>query len=553
MRVAGAAAGRFSTAACLASGAEAAVAALTDLGITACLPDLPQAEDDAYAIQPLYHVPGTKGRAWLDLQNDVTVKDVKLAHQENYRSVEHLKRYTTLGMATDQGKTSNVNALAVMAELTARSIPETGTTIFRPPYSPVTFGAIGGRTVGKHFHPTRETPSDKWAKEHNAPFDIAGDWLRASYYPIAGETEWWHSANREAKAVRAGVGICDVTTLGKIDVQGSDAALFLDRLYANGMAKLPLGKVRYGIMLREDGICYDDGTVAHFAPHHFIVTTTTANAGAVMRNMEFARQCLWPGLDVQIISTTESWAQFAVAGPKSRELLSRIVDSTDLSNDAFPFMACAPVTICGGLRARLFRISFSGELAYELAVPTAYGDALWRRLLEKGTDLGVTAYGLEALDILRIEKGHPTRELDGATTALMLGLGGMVSRKKDAIGTVLDQREGLTDPARLRLVGLVPIDPDQRLTAGSQLVNETAPVHIDHEQGHVTSACWSPHLGHSIAMADPRRRPGSRHRCEGPRDEDAFLRPRRRAPACMTLPRLRPSGAPRPAPRVLAR
>ncbi len=503
MSEAGAAKGLFSTAEALQSGMESARTAAQDLGHSTGAVDLPEAAQNGYAISPLYHVEWPKGRAWLDLQNDVTVKDVKLAHQENYRSVEHLKRYTTLGMATDQGKTSNVNALAVMAELTGKSIPDTGTTIFRPPYTPVTLGAIGGRTVGEHFHPTRETPTDKWAKENGAPFDIAGDWMRARWFPKEGETDWRQSVEREARNVRANVGICDVTTLGKIDVQGDDAADFLNRIYANGFAKLPVGKVRYGIMLREDGVCYDDGTAARLAEDHFVVTTTTANAGAVLRNMEFARQCLWPDLDVQLISTTEVWAQFAVAGPKSRDLLRRVVDpSFDISNKAFPFMACGKVTVCGGLRARLFRISFSGELAYELAVPMRYGDALWRRLLEVGEDLGLAPYGVEALDILRTEKGHVTgRELDGSTTALMLGMGGMVSRKKDSVGNVLDQREGMTDPDGRRLVGLRPVDASQELTAGSQLIGELAPVHIDSEQGHVTSACQSPHLGHSIALA----------------------------------------------------
>ena len=503
LSVAGAARGLFSTAGALRSGAEAAVAALQALGFTVRAAEPPPADDGAYAITPLYHVPHGRGRAWLDLQNDVTVKDVKQAHQENYRSVEHLKRYTTLGMATDQGRSSNVNALAVMAELTGQSIPEAGTTIFRPPYSPVTLGVFGGRSVGRHFHPIRETPSDKWAKAQHAPFEIAGDWLRARYFPRAGETHWRESAEREACNVRAKVGICDVTTLGKIDVQGSDAANFLDRVYANGIARLAVGKVRYGLMLREDGICYDDGTVARLAEDHFVVTTSTSHAGLVMRNMEFARQCLWPDLDVQIISITEAWAQFAVAGPRSRDLLRRIVDpGFDLSNEAFPFVACGAVTVCGGLRARLFRISFSGELAYEIAVPARHGDALWRRLLARGEDLGVCAYGLEAMEILRIEKGHPTgRELDGSTTALMLGMDAMVSRKKACIGNVLDRREGLTDPQGPRLVGLEPIDPSEALTAGSRLVDEGAPVHIDHEQGHVTSACHSPHRDCAIGLA----------------------------------------------------
>ncbi len=289
-------------------GAARAVEALADLGIKATPPaELPRAEDAPVSLTPpFWHVKGAK-RAWLDYQNDVTVKDVKLAHQENFTSVEHLKRYTTLGMATDQGKTSNMGgALAVMAELTGKSIPQTGTTIFRPPYTPVSMGTLAGRAVGKDFHPTRLTPpSHKWAEEQGAVFVEVGNWLRAQWFPKPGETHWRQSVDREVLATRNSVGICDVTTLGKIDVQGADAAEFLNKIYANGFAKLPVGKVRYGLMLREDGVAYDDGTAARLAEDHFVVTTTTANAVTVYRNMEFARQCLWPDLDVQLISTTE--------------------------------------------------------------------------------------------------------------------------------------------------------------------------------------------------------------------------------------------------------
>lgn len=370
LRVAGAAAGLFSTHEALQSGADKTIEALKDLDISAHLPDLPQAEGAPVNIAPFWYVKGGKRRAWLDLQNDVTVKDIKLAHQEGFKSVEHVKRYTTLGMATDQGKTANLGALAVLADLEGKTIPDVGTTIFRPPYTPVSIGAFAGRSRGKNFRPYRLTPSHKWAEEQGAIFVEAGDWLRAQWFPIEGETHWRQSVDREVLAVRKSVGICDVTTLGKIDVQGADAAKFLNHVYCNGFAKLPVGKTRYGLMLREDGMAMDDGTAARLAEDHFVVTTTTANAVSVFRHMEFCRQCLWPGLDVQLISTTEAWAQFAVAGPNSRKLLQKIVDPEhDISNEAFTYMACGEITICGGLRARLFRISFSGELAYEIAVP----------------------------------------------------------------------------------------------------------------------------------------------------------------------------------------
>ncbi|SPF78932.1 Sarcosine oxidase subunit alpha [Aliiroseovarius pelagivivens] len=499
--VAGAAMGEMSTHAALTGGAAKAVEALSELGITASPTDLPKAEDAPITLTPFWHVSGAK-RAWLDFQNDVTVKDVKLAHQENFTSVEHLKRYTTLGMATDQGKTSNMGALAVMAELTGKSIPATGTTIFRPPYTPVSMGALAGRAVGKEFHPTRLTPSHKWAEEQGAVFVEVGNWLRAQWFPQEGETHWRQSVDREVLATRNSVGICDVTTLGKIDVQGADAAEFLNKIYANGFAKLPVGKVRYGLMLREDGVAYDDGTAARLAEDHFVVTTTTANAVVVYRNMEFARQCLWPDLDVQLISTTEAWAQYAVAGPNARKLLQKIVDPEfDISNEAFPFMGCAEIAVCGGCRARLFRISFSGELAYEIAVPTRYGDALMRQMMAAGEEFDVTPYGTEALGVMRIEKGHAAgNELNGTTTALNLGLGRMVSTKKDCIGNVLSRRDGMTAEDALNLVGLRPVDASNSVPAGGHLMSVSGPVDAAHDQGYVTSAAYSPILESSIGL-----------------------------------------------------
>ena len=502
LRVAGAAKGDLTTSGALNSGTEQANAWLKDLGFVPTAPDLPEAEDAPISITPFWFVKGCK-RAWLDQQNDVTVKDVHLAHQENFVSVEHLKRYTTLGMATDQGKTSNMGGLAIIAELTGKAIPEVGTTVFRPPYTPTAIGAFAGRDRGTAFRPTRKTPSHAWAEEQGAVFVEVGMWLRAQWFPKEGETDWRQSVDREVLATRKSVGVCDVTTLGKIDVQGADAATFLNKIYCNGFAKLAVGKTRYGLMLREDGIAMDDGTTARLAEDHFVATTTTANAVSVFRHMEFARQCLWPNLDVQLISTTEAWAQYAVAGPNARRLLQKIVDPEfDLSNEAFPFMACANITVCGGLRARLFRISFSGELAYELAVPTHYGDAMIRRLMQAGEEFDAVPYGTEALGVMRIEKGHAAgNELNGTTTALNLGMARMVSKTKDSIGSTLSERSGLKREDALKLVGLRPVNPANPVPAGSHLMSKGDPVDAAHDQGYVTSACFSPNLGHSIALA----------------------------------------------------
>ncbi|MBT8458729.1 MAG: sarcosine oxidase subunit alpha family protein, partial [Boseongicola sp.] len=441
MHIAGAAGGTMTLGATLLEAHKTAARIAGELGANGQVGSVPTANDEDFASKPIFHVNKGKHRAWVDLQNDVTTKDVIQSHQEGFRSVEHLKRYTTLGMATDQGKTSNMLGLAVMAEASGKTIPETGTTIFRPPYSPVSIGAFAGRSRGKHFRPTRLTPSHAWAAENGASFVESGAWLRAEWYTQPGEKGWRDSVDREVRATRNGVGICDVSTLGKIDIQGRDAAEFLNKIYANAFLKVPVGKVRYGLMLREDGTVYDDGTTARLSETHFVMTTTTANAVLVFRNLEFARQCLWPDLDVHLISTTDAWAQFSVAGPKSRALMQKVVDDLDLSNEGFPFMACTDCTVFGGTPARLFRISFSGELAYEIAVPARYGDAMIRAMMEAGEAFGLTPYGTEALGVMRIEKGHVAgSELNGQTDARMIGLEKMVSRKKDFIGAALLDR-----------------------------------------------------------------------------------------------------------------
>ena len=502
MIVVGAANGRMQMTEALADGIAAAAAVARDLGGRKVTIKAPAATDWPFAISPCWHVPSGKVRAWLDFQNDVTTKDVKQAHLEGFRSVEHLKRYTTLGMATDQGKTANIPGLAVMAEISGKSMDEVGTTIFRPPYTPVPIGAFAGRGRGPHFMPTRKTPTHGWAEEQNAVFVEAGLWKRAQWYPQAGETHWRQSVDREVIATRSSLGICDVSTLGKIDIKGKDAREFVNRVYSNGFAKLPVGKVRYGLMLRDDGFVMDDGTTACMAEDHFIMTTTTANAGPVYRHLEFCRQGLWPELDVALISTTDQVAQFALAGPNARRLLEKIVDpGFDLSNAAFPFMAAAELTICGGVAARLFRISFSGELAYELAVPARYGDALVRVLMDAGEEFGITPYGTEALNVMRIEKGHPTaNELNGQTSAHHLGMAKLLSPSKDFIGRVMAWRDELIRPDGIRLVGLKPVNPADMLTAGAHFLDRGAPSRSAYDLGWMSSVAYSPLLASSIGL-----------------------------------------------------
>ena len=502
MAVAGAANGQMTLAAALAEGRAQAGAQLEALGHTVANVEVPEAEDEPREAAAFWHVKESRKRAWVDQQNDVTVKDVKLANREGFRSVELLKRYTTLGMATDQGKTSNIAGLAILAEEAGKTIPEVGTTIFRPPYTPVPMGALGGRARGKDFRPYRLTPSHQWAEENGATFVEVGNWLRAQWFAREGEKGWRDSVDREVEMTRNSVGICDVTTLGKIDIQGRDAAEFLNKVYANGFAKLPVGKVRYGLMLREDGIAYDDGTTARMGENHFVMTTTTANAVVVFRRLEFARQCLWPNMDVHLISTTDGWAQFAVAGPNARKLLQKVVDKEhDLSNEGFPFMACGEVTVCGGMPARLFRISFSGELAYEVAVPARYGNSMMDVLMEAGQEFNATPYGTEALGVMRIEKGHAAgNELNGQTTAHNLGMGRMVSQKKECIGNVLSQRPEMIREDAVKLMGFRPVNPAEPLIAGMHFINRNAVANMDNDQGWMTSVAYSPSLGHSIGL-----------------------------------------------------
>ena len=497
----GAAAGRLSLADVLATARDAAVAVIADLGRSARSTSVPRASSDPAAVSPLWHVRTHKTKAFVDFQHDVTDTDIALAACEGFVSVEHLKRYTTLGMATDQGKTSQLNGHALLAQATGKTIAEAGVILSRPPYLPVAIGVFAGHHRDAHFRPERRTASHDWAASKGATFVDAGQWKRAQWYGLPSEKSWLETVNREVKATREGVGVCDVSTLGKIEVHGADAATLLDRLYVNMFSTLPVGKARYGLMLREDGFVLDDGTATRFDENRYFVTTTTANAAKIMQHIDYARQVLWPNLDVQATSVTEHWSTYSVAGPKSRALLQNFLPDLNLSNEGFPFMAAAEFRWKGAL-ARIFRLSFSGELAFEVSVPANLGDVFIRALFEAGRSFDVVPYGTEALGVMRIEKGHPAgNELNGQTTAGDLGMTRMVSKKKDFIGRIMAQRPGLMAADRPALVGLRPVDRSLRLRAGGHLLARTASAIACNDEGYVTSVAFSPSLGHSIGLA----------------------------------------------------
>jgi len=491
---AGSAAGHMLLSECLADGARAGA-------IKGKTPAAPICKDEACAIQPFWWVKESTGKAFIDYQNDATAKDLPLAAREGYGHVELAKRYTTTGMATDQGKLGNVNAIAILAEASGKSIAEMGTTTFRPFYTPVSFGAFAGPFSGHHFQPSRKTPLHEWCVEQGAVFVESGLWMRSSWFPKAGE-DWLAAASREVKATRSGVGLCDVSTLGKIDIRGKDAGQFLDKLYCNTFSTLSIGKARYGLMLREDGIVFDDGTTSRLAEDHFVMTTTTANAARVMSHIEFCHQVHWPELDVQYVSVTEQWAQMAIAGPKARATLQKLVDKLTLNDETVPYLAAKEITILGGVEARLFRISFSGEHAYELAVPADFGNAVARAIMQAGAEFGITPYGVEALSIMRIEKGHVAGgELNGTTTATDLGLGKMMSTKKDYIGRAMSTRPGMVDPARQCVVGIKPVDRTIKIQSGGHLLKQGDAPSMQADQGYICSVAWSPMLNMWLGLA----------------------------------------------------
>ncbi|MDK4716242.1 sarcosine oxidase subunit alpha family protein [Rhizobium sp. CNPSo 4039] len=501
--IAGSAAGLASIDSCLGDGAIKAAEALEAIGFGKVAPAFASAEEVPTVAARLWHIKGGKGKAFVDYQNDVHLKDLGLAVREGYGDVELAKRYTTNGMATDQGKLSNINAIGILADARGVSPAEVGITTFRPFYTPVSFGALTGTSRAKHFQPARKSPLHEWAKKNGAVFVETGLWYRSSWFPCEGEKTWRESVDREVLNIRKNAGICDVSTLGKIEIFGKDAATFLDRIYCNGFAKLSVGKARYGIMLREDGMIYDDGTTSRLSEDHFFMTTTTALAAGVLAHLEFCAQTLWPELEVYFASSTDQWAQMAVAGPKSRTILSEIVDE-DISDAAFPFMSARAVSLFGGkLEGRLFRISFSGELAYELGVPAAYGEFVADAIMEAGEKHGICAYGAEALGVMRIEKGHVTHaEINGTVTPGDLGFARMVSTTKpDFIGKAMLQREGLQAADRPCIVGVKPVDPATSFRTGAHILADGAAATLENDQGYVTSSAFSPSLGHTIGLA----------------------------------------------------
>ncbi|MDA9709357.1 sarcosine oxidase subunit alpha family protein [Candidatus Pelagibacter sp.] len=441
-----------------------------------------------------------KAKRFVDFQNDVSVTDIEIALREGYRSIEHVKRYTTLGMATDQGRTSNLNGLQLVSNIENKIVPEVGHTTFRPPFTPVTIGTIVGREVGKHFMPTRLTPMHNWHIKNNAVFVDAGAWKRPRYYKIGNET-MLEAATREAKNVRDKVGICDVTTLGKIDVKGPDAAEFLNRVYTNAWMKLSVGKARYGVMLREDGMVMDDGTTTRISEHHYHMTTTTAQAANVLSHLEYYLQIVWPKLNVNVVSTTEQWAGAALAGPKSRDVLAKLFPNINVSNESLPFMGYVEGDLFG-VPARIFRISFSGELAYEINVQSDYGLYMWEKMMEIGKEFGIQPYGTEALSTLRIEMGHVAGpELDGRTIPYDVSLDGMVSKKKDFIGKRSLSKKAFNESNRQKIVGLVPIDRKTSIPEGSHLVIDKNAKLPNPKLGHVSSSCWSVENNNPFSLA----------------------------------------------------
>lgn len=444
----------------------------------------------------------TTVKAFVDFQNDVCAKDIRLAVREGMHSIEHIKRFTTNGMATDQGKLSNIHGLAIASEVLNREIPKIGLTTFRAPYTPVTFGTLIGHSRGELFDPARKTPMHAWEEAHGAVFEDVGNWKRAWYYPRSGET--MHDAvNRECRTVRNAAGLFDASTLGKIEVVGPDAAEFLNLMYTNAWDTLKPGRCRYGIMLREDGFVYDDGVVGRLAEDRFHVTTTTGGAPRVMNHMEDYLQTEFPHLKVWLTSTTEQWAVIAVQGPKAREILEPLVEGIDISNEAFPHMSVREGKICG-VPTRLFRMSFTGEAGYEVNVPADYGQAIWEAIWARAEPLGACAYGTETMHVLRAEKGYIIvgQDTDGTVTPHDASLSWAVSKKKaDFVGIRGLKRPDLVKEGRKQLVGLLTKDPNVVLEEGAQIVadpNEPKPMKM---LGHVTSSYWSENCGRSIAMA----------------------------------------------------
>ena len=505
---AGGANGRLDLAGCLAEGCDAGNQAAKSCGFKATMKAPQSAAIDSEPMMPLWNPPSpyTRGRgpkAFIDMQNDVGAADIELAVREGYHSVEHVKRYTAMGFGTDQGKLGNINGMGLLAETLGQSIAATGTTTFRPNYTPVSFGAFAGQNLGAElFDPVRKTAMHAWHAEHGAKFEDVGQWKRPWYYPQAGES-MQDAVNRECLATRASVGILDASTLGKIEIKGPDAAKFLDMIYTNNWLKLENGKGRYGFMLGEDGMVMDDGVTIRLADDHFFMHTTTGGAAGVLSWMELWLQTEWPEMEVFLTSVTDHWATAAVVGPKSRDVVSAVCEGIDFSADAFPFMASKTGTL-GDVECRVNRISFSGELAYEVNIPANHGRFMWEKLMQAGERFNITPYGTETMHVLRAEKGYVIvgQDTDGSVTVDDLGLGWALSKtKQDFLGKRSLSRPDTVRRDRKQLVGLLTEDTLTVIPEGAQLVNDPAAPKPVPMVGHVSSSYYSACCGCSIAMA----------------------------------------------------
>ncbi len=513
LQVAGAAGGSFGLASCLAEGGAAGAEAARAAGFGDGSPPPPPPTDapEPGAVTPYWLAPGLKplghGKAkhMVDHQDDVTAADIRLAAREGFRSVEHVKRYTTIGMGTDQGKTANVNGLAILAATLGKTVPEVGTTTYRPPYTPVTFGALAGRDRGDLMDPVRRTAMHEWHEERGAVFEPVGQWHRPWWYPEPGEDK--HAAvARECRAVREACGLLDASTLGKIAIEGPDAARMLDMVYTNAFSTLKVGRVRYGLMCGDDGMVFDDGTTARLGENRYLMTTTTGNAAHVLEWLEEWLQTEWPEMRVWCTSVTEQWATVALAGPRARDVLAAVAPALALDAESFPFMSVKESTVAD-VPARVFRISFTGELSFEINVPWHHGRHAWEALMAAGAEHGITPYGTEAMHVLRAERGFIIvgQETDGTTTPQDLGMDWIVSKKKpDFLGKRAWSRADNLREDRKQLVGILTENPKEVLPEGTQLVDKPgrAPVPMI---GHVSSSYMSPTLGRSIALALVRR------------------------------------------------
>jgi len=504
---AGACVGNFLTADALGDGAragrEAAIAAGFNPGETGSIRVVGEALCSSVSgDEPPNPAHKGGGKAFVDFQNDVTAKDISQAVREGFHSIEHIKRYTTTGMATDQGKTSNLNSLAIASAALRRPVTDVGLTTFRPPFTPISFGVLAGSSRGSLFDVLRKSPTDPWAEENGAIFEAVGLWRRARYFPKSGE-DMPKAVARECKATRASIGISDASTLGKIEVVGPDAAEFLNRLYTNPMLKLGVGRCRYGLLLGEDGFIYDDGVVARLAQDRFHVTTTTGGAPGVFARMEDYRQTEWPDLKVWLTSITEQWAVIALNGPNVRKLIEPHVEGIDLDKEAFPHMSIREGKIFG-VPMRLFRLSFTGELGFEVNVPAAYGLGVWQRLMEAGAKYDIVPYGTEALHVMRAEKGYIIvgQETDGAQTPHDMGMDWAIGKKKfDFVGKRSLVRPDMLVAERKQLVGLETRVPEIVLEEGAQIIADRSSAIPAEMIGHITSSYWSETLQRSIALA----------------------------------------------------